>query len=87
MKEEVKEEIKPVIEEKPKMPNVFSSVYVNPKEEKKEPEVVKPAKPSVPFELPKKIDLPKKAEEKKEEVKEVPSFLDQIETESYQIDK
>ena len=83
-KEEIKPEIKPVIEEKPKMPNVFSSVYVNRNEEKKEE--VKPVKPA-PFELPKKIDLPKKAEEKKEEVKEVPSFLDQIETESYQIDK
>ena len=79
---EEKEEIKPVIEEKPKMPNVFSSVYVNPKEEKSEP-----AKPSVPFELPKMADLPKKAEEKKEEVKEVHSFLDDIEAESYQIDK
>ena len=82
-----KEEVKPVIPEKPKMPNVFSSVYVNPREEKKEPEIVKPAKAAVPFELPKMAELPKKAEVKKEEPKEVHSFLDEIEAESYQIDK
>lgn len=81
----VKPEVKPVIPEKPKMPDVFSSVYANPKEEKKE--VVKPINKPAPFELPKMADLPKKAEEKPLETKEVPSFLDQIEAESYQIDK
>ena len=56
-----KDEIKPVIEEKTKMPNVFSSVYANSNNEP-----IKSAK-STPFELPKMADLPKKAEEKKEE--------------------
>ena len=79
------DEVKPVIEEKPKMPNVFTSVYVNRNEEKKEE--VKPVKPA-PFELPKKIDLPKKAENIEEKpIEKTHSFLADIEEESYQIDK
>ncbi len=77
IKQEKEEEIKPVLEEKPKMPDVFSSVYVNRNSEVAEP---KPAKP-VPFELPKMADMPKKVE------KDVHSFLDDIEEETYQIDK
>ena len=84
MKEE-SAEVKPVIEEKPRtvMPNVFSSVYVNREEPKKEEP--KPMPKHVAFELPKMADLPKKVEPK-EDV-EIHSVLDSIEGESYRIDK
>ncbi len=101
-----KEEVKPVIEEKPfafpsfesvspdpvpselvseikkeepvkvPRPAVFSSVYVNRKDEEK---IVKPQ-----FELPKMADLPKKIEPSSE-VLNTPSVLDNLEEESYQI--
>ena len=58
-----KEEVK----SKPVMPSVFSSVYVN--REKEEPKVTPAVKPEI--DLPKKMDLPKKADEKVEEIKPV----------------
>ncbi len=83
--EEVKEEVKPVIEEKPKtiMPNVFSSVYVK-RDEPKVENVSKPVAPP-PFELPKMADLPKKASNN--ESSDIHSVLDNIDVESYQINK
>ena len=58
-KEEVKESVKP----RPVMPTVFSSVYVNREKEVKEPEKKEeePVKPT--FDLPKMMDLPKKADD------------------------
>lgn len=78
--EEPKVEKRPEPKERPVMPTVFSSVYVNRdtelkskpnpeserKEEKEEPHPMKPQ-----FELPKMVDLPKRIEpETKEEPKE-----------------
>ena len=69
-----------IVKPKPAMPTVFSSVYVNRNEPKSEP--VKPA-----FELPKMADLPKKSENVSEDTLKIPSLLDQLKEESYQIKK
>ena len=67
---EMPKEVPPVQKPKPVMPSVFSSVYVN--REKEEPKVQEPVSVSKPeIELPKKMDLPKKADSVNENVKPV----------------
>ncbi len=85
-------EVFPTIEQpkKPVMPSVFSSVYVNREVEKKSQPAVsnmvsEKAKP--PIDLPKKIELPKKAEVKEEpkETFTLNSVLSNLENDTYHL--
>lgn len=85
-------EVLPTIEQpkKPVMPSVFSSVYVNREVEKKSQPAVsnmvsEKAKP--PIDLPKKIELPKKAEVKEEpkETFTLNSVLSNLENDTYHL--
>ena len=69
-----KEEVKP----KPVMPTVFSSVYVNREKEEPKQEEVKPVTITKPeIELPKMMDLPKKANQPIESLEPVKPVLEE----------
>ncbi len=69
-----KEEVKP----KPVMPAVFSSVYVNREKEEPKKEEVKPVTITKPeIELPKMMDLPKKASSNPEPVETIKPVLEE----------